>query len=261
MVVAAVGFRAAVQSLNVYLQKKPIELRHHFDVIPSGLGDWKKQHEEKMSTEMVEELGTDLYLDRGYVRETADGEQTLLVHIAYYTGMIDAVPHVPDRCLVAGGFNTQSQPTNLELDVSREHWRDDPLSDLQLVSYTDPIIGSTISVRMPEGDFGLRVTEFSHPERPQSRMYGGYFFLANNRIAVTPEAVKRLAFMKTEEYAYYCKVQFVMSGDRTLTRDDFVRASTDLLEELLPHLMHCLPDWYDVQQRGDAAATTSISSS
>jgi hypothetical protein len=116
-----------------------------------------------------------------------------------------------------------------------------------------------MQVRMPEGEFELRVTEFSFEGRPQARTFGGYFFIANNRIAVTPEDVKRLAFIKTEEYAYYCKIQFVMVGGSDLSREKFVGHSTDLLEELLPHLMHCLPDWVEVQKRQETTNQTQRS--
>ena len=46
---------------------------------------------------MVEELGTNLYLSRDYERR----DDRVNVHVAYYTGLIDDVPHVPERCWAA----------------------------------------------------------------------------------------------------------------------------------------------------------------
>ena len=117
------GFSAAVRSLNVYLQKEAVPLRTHFDNIATHVGGWEMVFEgPKLSAEMVEELGTDLYLDRKYAFGDAPDAPLMNLHIAYYTGMIDAVPHVPDRCLVAGGFNARTTPVNLPLDVDRDGW-------------------------------------------------------------------------------------------------------------------------------------------
>ncbi len=241
----------------MYLQKKPVELRRHFDNIASTLGDWKKVGEaQKLSEEMVEELGTPFYLDRNYALGDEPSGGMISLHLAYYTGMIDAVPHVPDRCLVVAGFNARTQPQNLPLELDRRKWVPDPdhvnlvtEEHYWTVTYRDDVTSRPVTVRMPIGDFKLRTTEFSHDDFGDARIYGGYFFIANGRVAHTPEAVKRIAFRQSEEYAYYCKVQFLTQGDRDMTIDDYVSLSTDLLVELLPEIMHCLPDWADVEAR------------
>ncbi len=260
------GFSAAVRSLNVYLQKERVELRTHFDNIATHVGDWEMVFEgEKLSAEMVEELGTDWYLDRRYARIGVPEDPFLNLHLAYYTGMIDAVPHVPDRCLVAGGFNARTTPVNLPLDVSRAGWTIDPEAGgspgepWHTVTYPDRVTRATVTVHMPRGDFELRTTEFSHPSQPDSRMFAGYFFIANGRIAVTPEDVKLIAFRKSERYAYYCKVQFFAVGDRDFTAERFAAHSADLTAALLPELMRCLPDWADIEggAAGGSPATDS----
>ena len=128
-----------------------------------------------------------------------------------------------------------------------------------MVSYPDAITRATVTVRLPRGDFELRTTEFSHPTEPDKRMFAGYFFVANGRIAATPEDVKLIAFRKSERYAYYCKVQFFAVGDRNFTAEHFAAQSADFIEALLPELMRCLPDWVDVQAGagGDAPVTES----
>ncbi|NNF42317.1 MAG: exosortase-associated EpsI family protein [Phycisphaerales bacterium] len=261
-----IGFRSAVGVLNVYLKKEPVELRDHFATIPSQLGPWELVAEgEKLTAEMVEELGTNLYLDRRY-RRADDPDQWLGLHIAYYTGIIDAVPHVPDRCLVAGGFNTREPAANFALPLPRDRWREDPehrhLSadvPFENVTIIDSITRRPVVVRMPVGETQLRATGFSHKKRPDSRMYAGYFFVANGRIAPTPEAVKMAAFRKSERYAYYCKVQFFTEGPLDFTVDDFVARSADFAEHLLPELMRCLPDWAEVQSRSATTPVASVS--
>jgi hypothetical protein len=251
LTVGGLGFQSAVRALNVYMTKEPVDLRWHFDNIATSLPSWESEGEiRKLSKELVEELGTNLYLDRKYVDQDDPDKGWIQLHIAYYTGMIDAVPHVPDRCLVAAGFNTRTQPQNLVLDVDTSDWRTDiePVGDdlvFPEISYRDPITRSALTVRMPIGEFRLRTTEFSRDEMQDQRVFAGYFFIANGRVAVTPEDVKMLAFRKSEQYAYYCKVQFLSVG-RELTEEQFIDRSGRFLEELLPELMRCLPDWTEI---------------
>ena len=56
-----------------------------------------------MDAAMVESLGTDKYLTRSYALDGDPAKGTMLLHLAYYTGMIDTVPHIPERCWGAGG--------------------------------------------------------------------------------------------------------------------------------------------------------------
>ena len=99
-----------MRALNVYLKKEPVPLRSHFDSIAATLGAWDMVGESrKFSAEVIEELGTALYLDRRYVDTESPDKRWMSVHIAYYTGMIDAVPHVPDRCTGATGDGPASR--------------------------------------------------------------------------------------------------------------------------------------------------------
>ena len=258
LIFGAVGFRSAVRALNVYLKKEPVPLRSHFDNIAAKLGAWDMVGQsQKLSVEMIEELGTDLYLDRRYLdTESRDG-RWMSLHIAYYTGMIDAVPHVPDRCLVAGGFNARTTPANLPMTLRRRGWVEGPPSASGLryptVTFPDAITKAPVTVHLPLGEFAIRTTEFSHDDMPDRRVFAGYFFVANGRYAVTPEQVKLLAFRKSERFAYYCKIQFLTIGDKDFTVEDFVAQAARLTEELLPDLMRCLPDWPELEKTAAAS--------
>jgi len=262
LVIGGAGFTVAVQWLNVYLKKKPVPMRQHFDNISLKLGPWEAIAEApKLSKEMVEELGTDKYLDRQYAINGEPRQGALNLHLAYYTGMIDAVPHVPDRCLVGAGLNITVPPHNVPLPLARDGWRVDGevLSratgqPYQYVTYVDSITRRVQTVRMPQGEFRLRTVEFSDKKDPGRRIFGGYFFIANGRVTPTPEGVKKLAFIKSEEYAYYCKVQLTMSGsNRQFGEEEFVRAAADFVGALLPELMRCLPDWSEIEAQVAAA--------
>ena len=260
LVVSAVGFRLAVAQLNIYLRKEPVDLRASFDNIPRRIGAWEATGEDKkLEATGVEALGTSLYLDRIYrldsSRSGPAGEPPILFHLAYYTGQIDAVPHVPDRCLVAGGFNAMGTPVNIPLSLDKSTWEDDPDSDYPIVSRRDPVTGRNVPVRMPLGEVALRTTEFSDNSNPGAKIFAGYFFVANGGIAVTPGDVKRLAFRASEKRAYYCKVQ-VLSAGKGIDQDSFVERATEFLDLMLPEIMICLPDW--AVSGNDTATTTDV---
>ena len=261
---AWVGFTFAVQALNIYLQKYPVELRSPFATISRTLGNWQAVGDDRiMDPAIVQELGTDKYLDRTYALNGKVSEGVISVHLAYYTGMIDAVPHVPNRCFVAAGLKDVSLPDNLPLPLERSLWRDDPSlknhateQPYPLVEHRSDVHG-TRTIRMPLGEWELRTTEFKDPRNPEARLYGGFLFIANGRVTPNPEGVRMLAFEKSEKYAYYCKVQLTMLG-RELTPEQYLAKSADLMTSLLPELMLKLPDWSEVERRDEIAGSVAV---
>lgn len=258
LLVCGLGFRAAVGFLRISLAKRPVELREHFAAVPRSLGQWQAVGEDVvLDTATVESLGTTQYLDRTYVRELGPGKRDIMqLHFAYYTGMIDAVPHVPDRCMEAHGMDQHSLPRNLPLDINYSKWPRNPSTIHKITGepyptymYAHHITGQPIRVHLPIGDLQLRVTEFGDPNNPNAKIFAGYFFIANGATTPIPWGVKRLAFDPRQEYAYYCKVQFTMVGDESLGQSRFLDAASDLTQEMLPRLMYCLPDWAEVERR------------
>jgi hypothetical protein len=265
---SGVAFQAVVSKLNIYLRKEPVELRQHFTTIHRSLGNWQAiTSDAQFDAAMIESLGTDIYLDRNYALNGDPAQGLLMFHLAYYTGMIDAIPHVPDRCMVAGGFNAKTLPTYIDLPIDTSSWLYDEQHINQrsgkpypYVHHRDPVRGNPITVRMPIGDFQLRTTEFSHPDHRDMRIYAGFFFIANGHITASPYQVRALAFDRTDKYAYYNKVQFTTMGPSDMTMEDFGEHVTDLLQHLLPEIMRCLPDWAEVeasQHEGDNAVEDS----
>jgi hypothetical protein len=111
---------------------------------------------------------------------------------------------------------------------------------------------------MPRGDIAMTTIEFQDPKRPELRQVGGYFFLANGATARTSYDVRSLAFNLTDRYAYYCKIQLTKSGtvkgaDESLL-EPFKADATELLSELIPPLMRCLPDWPTWEKPGGEKA-------
>jgi hypothetical protein len=255
LLAGGMGFRWAVAALNIYLQKEPVEPRASFDAISRTIGHWQAVGKDvEMDEAMLEELGTRRYLDRSYALDGNPRQGVLHLHLAYYTGMIDTVPHVPDRCIVAAGFNKKTEPENVPLQLDTSQWHDDPEyinlatgRKYSIVEVRDAFIG-TQSVRMPIGDFKLRTTRFERDKQPNLQLFAGYFFIANGRITPSPDDVRLLAFRPSEKYAYYCKVQFTY-GANGMTQDKFVALVAEFLKDFLPELMQKLPDWKDIERQ------------
>lgn len=245
---SALGFQLVVNALNVYLHKEPVALRGPFAVIPRTFDGWKADGEDgRFAKELEEELGTDQYLDRVYVTgERSRDRRALRVHLAYYTGMIDAVPHVPDRCFVAGGMLPDTLATNIPIDIALEAG-----GDLDIVH---PITREIETVRVPQGEYALRTTRFTSMSDADRVIIAGYFFVTNHHVTPVPGYIKQLAFRPSVKKAYYSKVQFTMVGDRSATTEEFIALSSDLLHHLFPHMLRSLPDWREFEAPDAAPA-------
>jgi hypothetical protein len=115
----------------------------------------------------------------------------------------------------------------------------------------DPVTGAVSDVSLPVGDLELTVTEFQNPKSPRQRTIGGYLFVANGRLTRSAYGVRALAYERTERKAYYCKVQFNLSGvvasDEGSLIPQYRKDVSELMTELLPQLMKALPDWPSIE--------------
>jgi exosortase len=243
------GLQAGVRVLNVHLQKEAVFPRENLSLLPQTIGKWTKLGEDiRFDAAGVEALGTDLYLSRAY-GNLRQSRQPMQLHVAYYTGQVDAVPHVPDRCMVAGGFvPLTAEPIIMPMNVDTSFWNLDTKTHPDGTNYPyieqqDGEISEPQKIRLPIGDFELRVTEFSHPKLGNDHMFAGYFFIANGKTTAYPERIRLLAFDRSSKKAYYCKVQFTMQGGGQFDIEQFTDIATDFTNNLLPEIMKCLPDW------------------
>ena len=123
LAIGGVGFRVAVGQLRVYLKKESVSLREPLDTVPATLGAWKQVGKDSVfSDALIEELGTRSYLDRMYAVNGDPSRGVMQVHAAYYTGMIDAVPHIPERCWNANGMVMRGQPMVRKVEFDRSTW-------------------------------------------------------------------------------------------------------------------------------------------
>ena len=256
LLTAAIGFKVAVASLNVSLQKEAVYPRKDFAIIPSKIGDWHSVGEDvRYDAAGVEALGTGLYLTRIYHNNNSS-TPAIQLHLAYYTGQVDAVPHVPDRCMVAGGYVPLTpEPRTLDLAIDAINWNTDSLTlddePYQFVWSDNSITGKQEKIRLPIGDLQLRTTQFSHPRLADGHVFAGYFFIANGKTTPYPERIRVIAYDPFESHAFYCKVQFTMQGDRNFNIEDFTQIVSEFTSKALPEIMKCIPDWTEVRQRNE----------
>ncbi len=237
---AAVGVQVLPGMLNVYLRKEPVPLKS-----PLALLDLRKleprytRHPDTdrippMSDEMVESLGTEEYLVV-YLRDTTVPvtASTSVAHlfVTYYTGKPDMVPHVPDECFRAGGYN-------------------------KLRAYTAPV--NAVGVGAPDDEIAVRVVDFeASPGRSLSgssaRLSVLYFFHANGTYVTTRNGVRANALNPFQRYAYYAKIEmsFFAGNGRggNASAEESLAAAGPLLEALLPVLFE---DHFDLDKFAEA---------
>ncbi|MFM9144840.1 MAG: hypothetical protein ACKORL_05625, partial [Phycisphaerales bacterium] len=252
------GLRAAMRALDVYLKKEPVPLRADLGSIPTRLGEWQKIGDDiVMDAAMVESLGTDRYLSLSSALGGDPARGVISLHLAYYTCMIDTVPHIPERCWGAGGLIQAGDPERLDLaipslgDVPADAPENRATGQrYPMVRLADPVTRIEERVALPIGALAMTLTTFQDPKAARIKQLGGYMFVANGRCTPSTIGVRELAFDLTDRYAYYCKVQLSARypDGEPPPKERFRRDAEDLLAHLFPHLMRRLPDWPTVER-------------
>lgn len=267
MLGSTVGISAYIKFADLHMQKIPIypENNRQVSSIPIETDNWIRLGSDRISSsEIVEVMGTENYLSRDYIRkDSQDTKKPVVVevHAAYYTGMIDTVPHVPERCFVGGGMQQSKSSRNVMLPMDTSNWRpdrsvDESLAGLAGTLYTTRLNNNRnytdapgIRVRLPrdvtpENPLSMRCSEFLIGDG--RKIYAGYFFIANGGTKANANEVRTLAFNLSDDYAYYMKVQVNCVTAESM--EEFVEYSGQVLSELIGELMRCTPDWIEVQR-------------
>jgi len=259
LLVSAVGFTAYIETVGIKLEKEAIypESGLTLATIPSELPAnnpvWiDTGQRDPISKEVEAALGTSNHVTRYYRLNDTDREQPLVLqlHAAYYTGLIDTVPHVPERCFVGGGLTRVAGSTtvvDIPLDIQSRF-----IPDLTLREETGETIYKARGIEVPNRvrlprnveNLRLKVTEFSAGENRS--VFAGYFFIANGTTVVDAERVRAQAFDLKQDYAYYMKVQFMSSG--VDSAQELARYAGSMLNEIFGELMLRCPDWIEVER-------------
>jgi hypothetical protein len=283
LVGSAVALSGVISSAGINLTKTPIYPadNRQLSSIPTETANWTRLGGDRIELpDVVETLGTENYLTRLYAhRSDSSGERPVVIefHAAYYTGGIDTVPHVPERCFVGGGLQQSKSSQILDLNLAGASWIVDETVEPEFAGVNGAIYSVRLPndraftdapgrrVRLPRGvgpetPFRIKCSEFLLPDG--SAFYAGYFFIANGGTVASANGVRALAFDLSADYAYYLKVQ--VNSASVGSMEELAEVSAGLIDELIGELMRCVPDWVEVQRgnypEGNPAADGSGSS-
>jgi len=257
LLVAGLGQQGLLAATKAVLFKHPLPLRKPLALIPESVGTWQSKGEDVMLSSAVEaELGTDKYLIRKYVDQSWPTEKpgrVARIQVAYYTGKISTVPHVPERCFVAGGLETKGT-LDTQLTLHDEAYREKNgrvVAPSQLLADSERFEGP---VGIPRRRIPATLFTFGRGQSQAGALAserGGtanvvYFFVANGTFMPSPDQVRIEGWDLRDKYAYYAKVEVSWPG---LAEGKRARQRTEaLLSQLMPEIMACLPDWRAVQR-------------
>ncbi len=267
LLASAVGMGAAIRAGGIHLRKIPIYPPENRQLanIPAETPGWVRLGVDVTeSAEVLEVLKTENYVTRSYLKKgTGEGGTPAMVlefHAAYYTGMIDTVPHVPERCFVGGGLQQSRASRVMDVEMPGASWvrdatvpeefagRSGSIYTVRLSNNSAYTTAPGVRVRLPRevgpnNPIRMRVSEYLLPSG--QKYYAGYFFIANGGTVPNANDVRTLAFNLTDDYAYYLKVQ-VNSGT-VGSVEELAEEASGLLDELIGEIMRCVPDWVDVE--------------
>lgn len=270
MLICGASMTAGIHYAGIHLRKKAIQAPGNRALIslPNETPSWKQVGTDKLeSAEIEETLGTKNYITRTFVRKDRKPDQPpmeLQLHAAYYTGGVDTVPHIPERCYVGGGM-TALRTEILPLKLNPELWSPHQGASAseqsgwfrqRVPNWSPDGAGSSVTLPRNPGEMKLRITEFAATSNVNGpKLYAGYLFIANGGHVSSAEEVRLLAFDLKSDYAYYLKVQFTSRSVRS--PEELAEQASSLMSELLPEVMRCVPDWVEVQAGNYPAKETS----
>jgi hypothetical protein len=249
LLISAISLNAATQYMQLYFKKYPVEMSADFNTIPSHLGHWiQVSKDEKLGEDMEHELAAVHYLYRDYVddriipaeviaqfdgKSSLERKQMMLnlqraypaavinLGLTYYTGSVDTVAHIPDRCYIADGFEPTSHDV-IEMSAFDGH-----------------------KGRAPEGSRDICFINFEDQvaSRQSASKNVAYFFHANGKYTPDPIGVRVLLQNLTERYAYYSKIELLT---QMTDAEKSKQVMNDFLKSALPEVERCMPDWEKV---------------
>ncbi len=219
------------EALGPYVLVEDGELTRDPDGQPDGVLVF---HDEDLKT-----LGTTAHALNWYAslmyRDSRGGgpksnteRQYVRVDITYYTGLLDAVPHVPDNCLGAAGAAivlADSGPMDVSVPLAASPWDAFPV---------------------------YRTTYVMRDKATKTAQY--FFFSMNGKPTTRWQTVRGQLTLPWVKYCYFAKVQlavFRLERGRLLPERDLAGCDgicRDFLKFALPEILRFLPSAEDVKR-------------
>jgi len=138
--------------------------------------------------------------------------------VTYYTGLVDTVAHIPDRCYIADGY----EPSSYEIpiwDMAPEGSGQSQPLQVRFISFEDQT-GAGLAPKCV-----------------------AYVFQVNGKYQSDPLAVRQELQSLTQRYGYYAKIELMTIGNDTKVASE---SMCRLLSVAKPQIEKCLPDWAKV---------------
>jgi len=135
--------------------------------------------------------------------------------LTYYTGLVDTVAHIPDRCYIAAGYEPAQHDT-LTWDMDKD--KGEKL-DVSFISFDD-VSGSNLVPKCV-----------------------AYVFHCNGQFESDPISVRRTLESLTERYGYYAKIELMTIVNDGRVTDTAKSTMADFLASAKPQIETCFPDW------------------
>ena len=272
--VSAVGLNAATEALRLHFRKLPVPLSvprldDAKQGIPTKLGAWVQVSiDEPLDADIQEVLATEEFVFRDYVdtrrvsaadvawftgkpgdergRKLAeiqmrDPAAVVRLAVTYYTGLVDTVPHVPERCYVADGYEPAVEPETRQATLGTTATGAPRAVKYRYLQFQDTTGAGRVDREV------------------------AYLFHVNGAYESSDVGVRARLANLLQRHGYFAKVEVMTStrtrdaarapagGDATDANGTAggpsasVVAFEDLLAAALPEIERCLPDWNAVQ--------------
>ena len=174
--------------------------------------------EDELQTLGTHDYVTIRMVDR--LKDPSDPTSVAEVFITYYTGKPDMVPHVPDECYLAGGFEQVGQAYTQEFHVPGAEADNDQLP-VRVIQFRAR--GGRLGALREDRDFAIF-----------------YFFRTNDHYATTRNEVRLALSNPFDKYAYYSKIEIRLMDNslaRLATVEEGEKALPGVLAKLMPILL------------------------
>jgi hypothetical protein len=231
---AGAGMSVAMKGLGMTFKKEPLPLKKTLELLDEGdLAPYRvvlPKHKIE-NEDVLKALGTEDYIQwimEDTERPADSPVKRCLLFITYYK-VADRVPHVPEECMVGGGYQRLvRESVTFEVDNNE--------------GFRARVPGKYLV-------FGLRGASLW---QSSVRIPDLYFFKVNGQYAGSRNDA-RMALNKNlfGKYSYFCKVELVFRNQDSIAPDkeQAVKASEKLLSVVLPVLeREHWPDWQEVKR-------------
>lgn len=224
------GFQLLAAVRGFIFVKQRVDLKTPLNLLKQErLAPYKLLQPIEIQSDILNQLGTDQYvhwiLQVPEKPEQPGSGRFFSLFVTYYTGLPDAVPHVPEACYAGGGHKLIKQtPDEVAVTTSQGQQVVVPVQVLEFEK---------------ESQFGRN-----------SRIVL-YTFHANGQFRPDRTAVRLAIGSLTDRYAYFSKVEVGVDLDgRQFTKEQAVALAKEFLQVAIPVLLEDhWPDWEAVNRR------------